>query len=173
MFIKWWSPSPSLIIRWRGVFLATAIVLVYDLRTILPPFFHQIHKNAVLPIMLWKSQNTPLPNSHLPSNMITFRVLSLAHTSLIKAKHFRCPAWIIVFFIGWFLLVIWTFNENEFDNMFWVPGILLHTALANGLKPHVGVLDWGPGSRMFALEGEKQLPPFFWHEFNLQIINMC
>ena len=88
----------------RYILLATAT----ESLSFPPPVFHQIHKDTVHPKALWKSQNTPLPHSHLPATMITLRVLTLARNrSFDQSKTFSHTQLDLLFFLmEWFLPAI-------------------------------------------------------------------
>lgn len=90
--------------RERCILFAT-VTEVCTPSTYPPPVFHQIHKDTIQPKVLWKSQNTPLPHSHLPTKMITFRVLTLAHNhSFDQSKTFSHTLLDLLFFLmEWFL----------------------------------------------------------------------
>lgn len=110
----------------RCIILATATESLPS-STSPPPVFHQIHQDTIHPKALWKSQNTPLPHSHLPTNMITFRVLTLAHNHSFDQSKTVLPAlldllfFFFPLFMEWFLPAIWALRANSFDNVQWLP----------------------------------------------------
>lgn len=82
--------------------------------TLPPSCFSSDPQRYSPPQELRKSQNTPLPHSHLPANMITVRVLTLAHNhSFDQSKTFSHTSLDLLFSLTeWFLPAIWTLRAN-------------------------------------------------------------
>lgn len=161
----------------RCIILATATESLPS-STSPPPVFHQIHQDTIHPKALWKSQNTPLPHSHLPTNMITFRVLTLAHNHSFDQSKTVLPALLdlLFFFFSPFHGMVSASHLSIKGKFIWQCAVT--TLRTSSMLPmhtfrnHM-LVYWTEVLRLECLDRRNKLLPIFWHRFQLYIINMC
>ena len=166
--------GPRLLVREkeRCIILATATECLPS-STSPPPVSHQIHQDTIHPKALWKSQNTPLPHSHLPTNMITFRVLTLAHNHSFDQSKTVLPALLdLLFFFSPSHGMVFASHLSIKGKFIWqCAATTLRTSFMlpmQTFRNHM-FLYWTATAvlRLECLDRRNKLLPIFWHRFSI------